>query len=750
MRRHAKSKEANGSAPALASVVAQSRLGRALLVIQCCAALYAAGSIFPAMWANRWVQDDAYVSFRYARNFVRGEGLVYNPGQRVEGYSNFLWTMLSAVPLTAGVDDPLPFMHAAGAALWGGTYALLLILAVRLWRHGVWAAPLAIVAVSQHWSFNMWFFSGMETPLVSFLVTLMLFCFSYDPEEHPASLFCASLAGVLLTMTRPDGVVAMAAIAVAGMIVYRRRIFVERKWRIYVLAPALPVLLLWLPYNLWRVAYYGSFFPNTYYAKVAYLPYYARGWDYLLKYLSVFHLSAFLPFVFLGALLAPGAAARRYLIATASVIGCLALYVVRLGGDFMEWRFVTPVTGILYVAIVAGASSIVAALAGRQRRPPGDRREPAIASSGAQTASWIGGALVALGLTAATSVAMPDWGSSIVGGQEAIGSLRRYGDSHGFDWHSTGRLFNDVLPADVTIATTSAGIIPFFADRPCLDLHGLTDPEIARAPVRSEQRGRMGHEHWLDDRQEIRRRGVDILLLWAEPRSYPKALVTPPQDGFETVSVQRPDGRYVDFTILNPDAVDRDALARDPRVVFFGNSPIADKNVFHALASRFADHAVVDSLDLENGDDQNRHAYEEFYPPDRPGAHIYHTKFLRHAPPVQHIAFEDSGRRIILSARWRVHGVDADRDLIVIGRHDHTGESLYEIEINGRATTAQLRVPTAGDEMWGETWARVSREFLVAGTNEMRITRTSPGAADAEWYFFWFLQPPETDAVDDS
>src|SRR4051812_8768436 len=38
--------------------------------------------------------DDAYISFRYARNFAHGDGLVYNLGERVEGYTNFLWTVI--------------------------------------------------------------------------------------------------------------------------------------------------------------------------------------------------------------------------------------------------------------------------------------------------------------------------------------------------------------------------------------------------------------------------------------------------------------------------------------------------------------------------------------------------------------------------------------------------------------------------------------------------------------------------------
>ena len=53
-------------------------------------------------WWNRFIQDDAFISFRYAENFARGAGLVWNAGERVEGYTNFLWTMLMGVVIIVG------------------------------------------------------------------------------------------------------------------------------------------------------------------------------------------------------------------------------------------------------------------------------------------------------------------------------------------------------------------------------------------------------------------------------------------------------------------------------------------------------------------------------------------------------------------------------------------------------------------------------------------------------------------------
>jgi arabinofuranosyltransferase len=55
-------------------------------------------------WMLRFVQDDAYISWRYADNFARGWGLVWNHGERVEGYTNFLWTLILTIPHVVGID----------------------------------------------------------------------------------------------------------------------------------------------------------------------------------------------------------------------------------------------------------------------------------------------------------------------------------------------------------------------------------------------------------------------------------------------------------------------------------------------------------------------------------------------------------------------------------------------------------------------------------------------------------------------
>ena len=48
-------------------------------------------------WAHRFVQDDAFISFRYAQHLARGQGLTWNVGEPpLEGFTNLLWTLALA------------------------------------------------------------------------------------------------------------------------------------------------------------------------------------------------------------------------------------------------------------------------------------------------------------------------------------------------------------------------------------------------------------------------------------------------------------------------------------------------------------------------------------------------------------------------------------------------------------------------------------------------------------------------------
>ena len=105
---------------------------------------------FAHAWSLGWTCDDAYISFRYAKNFVDGNGLVFNldPNEApVEGYTNFSWTMWLAIGIALGfIGDHLE----TWSIFWGCLLhaATVFVLGVVAWRssHGKALVPIAAPA----------------------------------------------------------------------------------------------------------------------------------------------------------------------------------------------------------------------------------------------------------------------------------------------------------------------------------------------------------------------------------------------------------------------------------------------------------------------------------------------------------------------------------------------------------------------------------------------------------------------------
>src|SRR5436309_9511779 len=157
-----------------------------------------------------FVSDDAFISYRYARNLAGGIGLVYNPGERVEGYSNFLWTLIASLVIRAG-GRPELWMPALGVVCSLATLGLVMA-AMR--RRG--ASPLlagAILAANP--AFAAYATSGLETALFTLLVTsATLAAAALAPGDSFRSrplLGSAFLLG-LASLTRPEGALVTACV----------------------------------------------------------------------------------------------------------------------------------------------------------------------------------------------------------------------------------------------------------------------------------------------------------------------------------------------------------------------------------------------------------------------------------------------------------------------------------------------------------------------------------------------------------
>ncbi len=463
-----------------------------------------------------YLTDDAFITFRYVRNLLEGHGLVYNPGERVEGYTNFLWAMLLALPSALGAS-PEKASRALGLLLGAGTVVLTWRIARRLRQSSGTGTdalldflPPALVAANG--SFALWAGAGLEAPLFAFLLALLI---STYLEARRATAFYACGAWLaLLTMTRPDGVFFAAAMG-AHLLVLGAAGGAPGgpgrgdRWR----APARLVaafLALYLPYFLWRSTYYGYLLPNSFYAKVGgFGPAVLRGsayaWSYLRNYGAVPALAAG---VALAARLAKaGAASQAAPRRTGTsllwflLIG-YAVFIALAGGDHLVmFRFVAPIVPL--IALLAGAGFRWAA--SRWSAPP-------------RTRSLAAAALV---VTCVAVTALP---SFISGESRQVFADEKPAEA---DRKVIGEWLRANVPAGTSIAVIPAGIVPYYSRLPTIDLLGLNDLTIAHTEVASLGAGQAGHEKH-NSRYVLERRPGLIFLgacrIWPERMSLPNLL----------------------------------------------------------------------------------------------------------------------------------------------------------------------------------------------------------------------------------
>jgi hypothetical protein len=428
--------------------------------------------------------DDAMISMRYAYNLAHGNGLVWNPGERVEGFTNPLWvlymSLLHLLPLPLAQLSLL--VQITGAAL----LAANLYFVRRIVEHFTTdpSAMLAAVALTAFYApLNSWGLLGMEVSALALILTATVWLILRKGQNH-FSPWVYVLLG-LATLVRFD--MAVPYLVILGMLS-----MVQRQQRSRHLLWGLAVLALCLGgQTLARYAYYGQLLPNTYYLKV-------QGWPFSLRILrGLFALAWFmyysnwilflLPLTFLFF--------RRdwkVILPLAVLLGQL-VYSVYVGGD--AWEEHGGANRYIAIAMPLFFGSLAVAL--------GALRSRAAQAFPAKRAVAVGSALVwaavfIIGLLN-FNLLMGDWKSI-----ERWDLARRPDYVAGSD-HNLGiaLALQATTKPGASIAVIGAGTIPYLLpDRRALDILGKTDPVIAHEPVRTPMSiedvpdMRPGHMKW--------------------------------------------------------------------------------------------------------------------------------------------------------------------------------------------------------------------------------------------------------------
>jgi hypothetical protein len=470
----------------------------------------------------RWICDDAFITLRYVKNFVEGNGLVYNVGERVEGYTHFLWLMLLSLAKAIGFD-PVDASMWLGIAAFAGIIILLLLISFREHKKtpkAIWL-PIAAALFALNYDTEVWASGGLETSLYAFLILSAFYLWFYTKFNESRRLLLTGIALALVSLTRPDGILfTVTAVALLGTRDLRngKSVLTSAK-AVGILL--LPSIVIGIPYVIWKYSYYGDILPLTYYAKSADENYFAQGFFYIWLYFRVHFISALaliaaIPLFFVYRISGGEEQAQDenagspFIAAIAGVAVYLILFVARAGGDFMFARFIIPIIPFVYFIVeqamewlpvkvpnyrVGIAVLLVASVFAENRY-----REEVLFHHNKD--KWDTGNWELAGDGSTRGIADERWTYYF----DQFFSVDSLPQPSMYVYSEVGKYlepFFQGLPVTVAIPG-GANMKAYYANfTTCINEYGLTDSSIAHAPI--EERARIGHEKKATDAYLMRR-----------------------------------------------------------------------------------------------------------------------------------------------------------------------------------------------------------------------------------------------------
>ncbi|MDB4977602.1 MAG: hypothetical protein JWN48_5943 [Myxococcaceae bacterium] len=357
--------------------------GNGRLLLGLVLVLVPTGIMLAMAYERRWLDDDGFINLRIVRNLLHGNGPVFNLDERVEAGTSPLWLGVLALlgALGARLEDASVY---TGIALAGLAVLLAQDAASRL--HAAPGSslrerlqrgflPLGVLTVAVEPGFWDYASSGLETSLgLAWLAAGYDVLLAELRGPPRASSLRRQLGTALLLglgiLIRPE----LSLYALGFFALYLAALTRDRGRRGWLHSLYLAGVFAALPvaYQVFRMGYYSALSPNTAIAKEAFLANWRQGGCYLQNFLEPYALlvpllALGLLFVYLASVLLrargpagptgsppepgepptrPARLQQRLQLASfalPTLIGLVhALYVVRMGGDYMHARMLLP------------------------------------------------------------------------------------------------------------------------------------------------------------------------------------------------------------------------------------------------------------------------------------------------------------------------------------------------------------------------------------------------------------------------
>jgi arabinofuranosyltransferase len=426
-----------------------------------------------------FTQDDAFISYRYVENLINGQGLVFNPGERVEGYTNFLWIIILSLFAGFGLDI-IVVSKILGVASGCLTLFLLCKISTLFFQRsdffrlrsprsepsrskkgtvnkvepsgqvafhkkknrsmssppGWFFALFPSLLLASNSAFAYWSISGLETGF--FLMAILLSVYFYFANQRLMILFTA-----LSTLIRPEGVLVFI------IIILHKLFFKKDKLKDCLFSLAGFIALL-LPFLLFKILYYKDILPNSFYAKTGFsLDYIKSGLEYFWlfsKHYALWGILYLLPILFYKSF-----DEKQKLFVLFTYV--YTVYVIIIGGDvLMVHRFFLPVLPFLYLFYTFSIGKLFLMIR---------KRSLGILLS-----------VLLIFLLSALTLLPYKWITQVRKSEKILVEKMTF-------WAES---LNGFYGSNFTIAASTIGALSYYLDAKVIDMLGLTDKYISRHP----------------------------------------------------------------------------------------------------------------------------------------------------------------------------------------------------------------------------------------------------------------------------
>ncbi len=419
-------------------------------------------------YARPHIQDDSYITFRYVKNFINGDGLTFNPGEHVEGFSSLLWVLILSLTTLLG-SEIVSTAQLLGVLFGAAVIILLLPLSKLIFKklnnndEGVNPAFLvgSSFMIAFNGAFQYWAISGMETTLFVLLITAALYF--YLSQKNSKQFFLSSFLFMMSSLARPETNLIFAIILFHLLIISTKvetgksvvkKIF-SKKNIVFFAIYLIPNLL----YLIFRLFYYGYPLPNTFYAKTgSSIEYFTTGIDYTIDFMKTYMLWGL---IYLApAYLMFKKKLKDKMLLLFIITLCYTVYVILVGGDVLPiYRFFLPVMPILFLIFTVVIFLIF------------------------NSTQKNGSSIIKIYMPMLIFIAVVSFNYYMP--KDKIEKFAFFEDNLVAKMSSTGSWLHDYQnyhSKNLTVAASTIGALSYYCNATVIDMLGLTDETVAHDP----------------------------------------------------------------------------------------------------------------------------------------------------------------------------------------------------------------------------------------------------------------------------